>query len=114
MRNVRFSGLRFKCVAIALLAPLAGCTWVDLKPDGGRVRLVDARSVDRCKRVGHVTARTTDSVGLISRRDTDVDQEIEFLARNNAAELGGDAIIPISRRVDGEQTFAVYRCGQGK
>ena len=38
--------------------------------------------------------------------------ELATLARNSAAQLGGDTVVATSEITDGSQTFAVYRCGR--
>ncbi len=36
--------------------------------------------------------------------------ELADLARNGAALIGGNTIVPISGIIDGRRTFAVYQC----
>jgi len=97
--------------AVLLAAGLMpGCTWVDLKPQAEKVRVLSAQEVGRCKEVGRVTATTKDKIGFIARDKDSVQEEVNFLARNNAADLGGDTLVPSSPLVDGEQSFKVYRC----
>jgi hypothetical protein len=48
----------------------------------------------------------------VSRNQTRVGEELATLARNSAAQLGGDTVVAITEIVDGSQTFAVYQCGR--
>lgn len=95
----------------ALLASLAACSFVDLKPQGEKVRVLAPQEVGRCRLLGRVTANTTATlVGFIARGKSTVQEEIHRLARNNAGEMGGDTIVATGPVVDGEQKFNVYRC----
>lgn len=101
----------FKPLALAVLAiSMAGCAWVDLKPQGEKVRVLSASEVKRCKRLGHVTSNTAATIGFIARSTSTVREELTRLGRNHAGELGGDTIVPTGPLVDGEQSFEVYRC----
>jgi hypothetical protein len=35
---------------------------------------------------------------------------MQALARNSAADMGGDTVVPVSEIQDGKQTFEVYKC----
>lgn len=94
-----------------LAGSLAGCAWVDIKPQGEKVRVLAKSEVGRCKPLGHVTVATTATLmGFIARGKTTVQEEVNRLARNNAGGMGGDSVVPNSPLVDGEQGFDVYRC----
>ncbi len=97
-------------VGIAAVLLLSGCTWVDLKPKAEKVRVLDPQEVGRCKEVGRVVANTKDKIGFIARSKDTVKEEVDRLARNNAADLGGDTIVPSGPLINGEQPFKVYRC----
>ncbi|MFZ4701486.1 MAG: DUF4156 domain-containing protein [Candidatus Methylumidiphilus sp.] len=101
-----------KFVAVGLLSAglMQGCAWVDLKPQGEKVRILAAQEVGRCKELGRVSATTAAKVGFIARPKGDVQEEVYRLARNNAADMGGDTVVAIGPLIDGEQLFKVYRC----
>lgn len=97
--------------AFVLMAGVSGCTWVSLTPGGEQIRLLTPQDVGHCKGVGKVTATTSAVVvGFIARRNRNVQEEVNRIARNNAADLKGDTIVPTGPMIDGEQTFNVYRC----
>lgn len=89
---------------------LDGCTWVKLTPEGEQVRVVNMEAVADCKRVGKTTVSTLAKVAGLNRYQESMQDELDKLARNSAAELDGDAVVAISEIVDGKQVFAVYRC----
>ena len=101
-----------KSLAAGLLAAsmMPGCTWVHLKPQAEKVRILAAQEVGQCREVGRVITTTKDKIGFIPRYKDSVQEEVNFLARNNAADMGGDTLVASGPLVDGEQAFKVYRC----
>ena len=97
--------------AAAMLALLlGGCTWIELTHAGAAVAQGTPSDVTGCELLGDVTASTQDRV-LLERGRGKVAEELIVLARNEAATLGGDTVVPRGPMVDGRQTFDVYRCG---
>ena len=106
--------------ASLILCSLAGCTWVPLTPTGESVQVMPTTSnvtshmasdIENCERVGAVTAQTRSRIGIFARSEKKILEELQTLARNDAAEMGADHVIaegPPS--VDGRQRFAAYRC----
>ncbi len=101
-----------KFIAVGLLSAglLSGCAWVDLKPQADKVRILAAQEVGRCRELGRVSAVTAAKVGFIARGKDTVQEEVNRLARNNAADMGGDSVVAIGPLIEGEQAFKVYRC----
>jgi hypothetical protein len=95
-------------VLVALL--LGACTWVPLTDGGAGVNQATATQIAQCRHVGSVSSSTQDKIG-VERSRGKVAEELVVLARNEAASIGGDTIVPMSEPVDGRQDFAVYRCG---
>jgi|APFre7841882724_1041349.scaffolds.fasta_scaffold30731_2 hypothetical protein len=93
-----------------LLGTISACTFVELKPQAEKVRVLAPQEVRRCKHLGRVTASTAAMVGFIARSRDSVNEEIQNLARNHAASMNGDTIVPASQLIEGEQNFEVYRC----
>ncbi|MDD5034443.1 MAG: DUF4156 domain-containing protein [Methylococcaceae bacterium] len=101
-----------KCCWVAAFGAvlISGCTWVDLKPQAEKVRILAPQEVGRCREVGRVSANTAAKIGFIARGKDSVQEEVHRLARNNAADMGGDTIVASGPLIDGEQPFKVYRC----
>ena len=93
-----------------LLLVLAGCTWVKTTPDGEKVRVLEPHEVTSCKRIGKTIATGKASVAGIERSQKKVAEELRTLARNSAAEIGGDTVVPAAEIEGDSQVFAVYRC----
>lgn len=96
----------------ALGAWLFGCNWVPLTDGGKGVHMARPAEVASCTSVGRTHAQTTDRVVLFARSDQKIQQELESLARNEAALMGGDAIAAAGPIERGRQTFDVYRCAK--
>jgi hypothetical protein len=97
-------------IALAIVAPMLGCTWVPITSEGQEVRILQSMEVTDCKKIGTTTAKTSDRAVFFARTDRKIREELDSLARNEAAELGGDAVVPIGSATDGRQSFDVYRC----
>jgi Domain of unknown function (DUF4156) len=95
---------------LVAVAATAACTFVSLKPQAEKVRVLAPQEVRRCRHLGKVTANTTATVGFIARSRDSINEEVQNLARNHAAGMSGDTIVPASPLLDGEQSFEVYRC----
>ena len=93
-----------------LLLCLQACTWVAPTEKGAGVVVSDGSGVSNCERKGEVLSKLKSRVGAFERNATKVANELEILARNEAALMGGDTVVAESTVRDGEQTFGVYRC----
>lgn len=94
-----------------LVTTLPGCALVSLNPGGERVRVMQPEEVTVCQKLGRTTASTNTTVlGFIGRSYPTVTAEVQNLARNEAAAMGGDSIAPEGGIEGGRQTFGVYRC----
>jgi hypothetical protein len=97
-------------ILLAIVLPAVGCTWVPLTVEGQNVRVLDATDVAGCQKIGTTTAKTADRVVVFARTDRKVHEELASLARNQAAEMGGDALVATGSPAEGRQSFDVYRC----
>lgn len=97
-------------ITAAITLSLSACSWVKVTTAGQAVRLVQTKNdVSSCKELGATTASVMDKFFIERSRDK-VARELADLARNTAAEMGGDTIVPISVIEDGKRTFGVYKC----
>ena len=88
----------------------SGCAWVRLDTEAEAVRVRAAGDVAGCERLGKTHTRTLDRIGFIPRRERAVHEELERLARNEAVNMGGNAIAPLETELAGEQVFGIYAC----
>ncbi|MCG5508859.1 DUF4156 domain-containing protein [Ectothiorhodospira lacustris] len=95
---------------LSLALMLGGCTFVKLTPGGERVRILDAQDVTQCERVGNTSATVAEQVGIFKRPPEKLAQEVDHAARNAAAEMGGDTLVPRGPLREGRRGYDVYRC----
>jgi hypothetical protein len=92
---------------------LGGCTWGINLDDGGRqVRTAWNNDVSACRMLGKVTVSVADHLGPVDRNDIKVRDELEIMARNEAAGLGADTVKPLAEPVAGSQPWGAYQCGK--
>jgi len=89
----------------------AACTWVKPTSGGNAVRVAYDGNVAGCRDAGAVSVSVTSDVGFYHRPGLKVRDELETLARNEAASLPADTIKPLDEPSDGQQHFQAYVCG---
>ena len=102
MRNILLSTI----AAVSLNA----CTWVQLTSAGEQVEVRSETQVANCERVGRASSTTMDRLILVDRSSQRQQEELFTLARNEAANMGGNAIVATNNVSNGRQQFDVYRC----
>lgn len=99
-------------LALAAALPLAACSWgIKLDSGGSKVRTAWNGDVAGCKDMGKISVSVLDHVGPVNRRDLKVRDELEIMARNEAAGMGADTIRPDGEPQDGTQRWNAYHCG---
>lgn len=92
-----------------LLIGLPGCTFVHMTPGASKVAVL-ATAPTGCEKRGEVDVSVKDRLGPYERSESQVRDELETLARNEAPGLSADSISPLNRPNDGEQRWAMWRC----
>jgi hypothetical protein len=91
---------------------LSACAWVELSEEGESVQVMTEAPVS-CERLGQTKSMIKSEIASIDRNREKVAKELQTLARNTAAGMGGDIIVPETEISGaGEQSFGVYRCGR--
>ena len=100
-------------IALLTLSLTACASWVQLTPEGAEVDLVgDASRVTSCARVGRANVQTLGKIIVVERGGQRLQDELLTLARNEAADLGGDTVVPESLMANGAQVFGVFKCSR--
>lgn len=102
--------MRLITLAASTLLFASGCTWVHMAPGASAVRVVTGTPTG-CEQRGEVEVSVKESIAFYDRNPMRVRDELETLARNEAPGLGGDTVQPLDGYEDGNQRFAVWRCG---
>ena len=93
-------------------ASLAACSWgIKLDSGGEKVRVAWDGNVGGCHDNGKVTVSVLDHMGPVDRSGLKVSDELEIMARNEAAGLGADTIRPLGDPREGAQSWGAYTCG---
>jgi hypothetical protein len=100
-------------LALSCCVLLPACTWVKIEPEAKQIRVVDAGAdMSRCgSMLSEISVSVRDRVGFVDRNAIKVRDELETLARNQAADGQGDTLKPLSEPMNGEQRFGTWRCG---
>ena len=88
---------------------LSACSTLKLTAAGEKIRVLDPSEVSSCKNMGRTNTSVTAKV-IIDRPEDAVAKELLIVARNSAARMGGDTIVPLTVIENGQQTFVVYKC----
>jgi len=103
--------MRFVALAVATLV-LGACSWGIKLDSGGRdVRVAWTDDVSHCRPAGSINVSVLDNVGPYRRSGLKVGDELEVMARNQAASLGADTIKAVNKPHDGAQDWAAFVCG---
>jgi hypothetical protein len=95
--------------ALSIAILLSGCATLKLTEQGEKVRVLEPNEVASCKNLGRTNTSVTSRV-VIERPEEAVAKELLIVARNSAARMGGDTIVPLTVIENGQQTFVVYKC----
>ena len=95
--------------ALVAVFVLGACTWVPIAPPAQNVRVLRAAPAD-CEKVGEIDVEVTDKVMLYKRNPLRVAEELETLARNQAASIPATDIHALGPPAEGTQRFAAWRC----
>ena len=101
--------MKFFLFFISLTTSL-GAGFVDLTEEGSKVRQAQSGEVNNCKKVGQGTATTRSKRVFFKRRSGNVQEELIGLARNEAAKLGANAVVPDEIGEDGKMKWSGYLC----
>lgn len=107
MRTMRRCGTT---LAATLALAAAGCTWVKPTEKGAAVRVASESQVAGCRKLGSTTTQVLAKVLFFARSEKTMTAELATLAQNEAANMGGNTIVPVSPIENGRQDFDVYSC----
>lgn len=99
-------------IVLCCLAALAGC-WVTPSPVSKNVAVVNGVQVAHCRLVGKADLSVPDKLGTLQRVSDDMENDLQTLARNQAINVGGDTVAPLSVQDGGKQSWGYYACGPG-
>ena len=95
---------------LCLSLMVSACAWVKPTERGANVKVAEPGDISQCRKVGTSTVSVMDNVAGVPRSYRTLTEELSILARNEAANLNGDTVVPAGEIVNGQQTFDVYDC----
>jgi hypothetical protein len=101
--------MKTKTCVLAAVILLSACSTLKLTKGGEKIRLLEPTEVTSCKNLGRTNTSVTAKV-VFDRPEDSVAEELLIVARNSAANMGGDTIVPLTVIENGQQTFIVYKC----
>jgi hypothetical protein len=102
--------IRLFAIAAAVTV-LPACTWVKPTVSAENVRVAYDGNVSGCRDAGMISVSVTAKLAFYHRSGLKVRDELETLARNQAAGIPADTIKAIDEPKDGAQNFEAYVCG---
>lgn len=95
-------------VAFTLVA--TGCSYTKVDPGARGILILGPERTADCEKLGKTQVSVAEKLGFIPRHANAVQDDLDVLARNSAAEMGGDTVTRISEPVNGKQSYWVYDC----
>jgi len=104
--------MKIKTILVSLVAlGISACaTPMKLSDTGKKVRVLDPTEISSCRELGRTNTSVTWVLLGVERPEDAVGKELRIVARNSAARMGGDTIVPLTVIEKGQQTFVVYKC----
>jgi hypothetical protein len=103
-----------RLIAISAVSVLMlGCgasNWVQLTAPAREVSVAVPAQVSNCRRIGTSNVNALDKLAFVQRGSQKLQEELVTLARNEAADMGGNRVVAESTISEGRQTFGVFRC----
>ena len=97
-------------LVVALGAIITACAVPKLNEGGEKARVLSSSEVSSCKKLGKTSATVLGKVLGLDRPIEAMTKELQTIARNSAANMGGDTIVPLAKIKNGSQSFTVYKC----
>ncbi len=97
-------------ILLAIAATLTACSFVTLNPAAQNVTVApNANQLTNCKFVGKTNVSLWSKAETFQSQKTS-ESQLDTLARNEAATMGGNFVAPESAINNGQRTYRVYNC----
>ena len=95
-----------------IIIVISACTWIEPTKESLNVILVKPGNVSNCQKLGTTLVTVTHKVGILTRDEKAVTEDLITVAKNNAAKKGGDSIVARGENVEGKMGFDIYKCNR--
>jgi hypothetical protein len=97
-------------LSLGIVTTLSACSFVSLDPQARDVSVAeDAKSLAGCKSLGNTNVSLWSKADTFQSRTT-VEEQLDTLARNQAATMGGNTVVPHPSAEGDQRTYSVYNC----
>ena len=93
---------------LGLLFVITGCG-PELTLQGGKVGVGEEADIERCRMLGSTRLSLTPT-RLKLMKEEDMKDRLTIEARNFAARVGGNMVLPFGAIEEGKQSFKIYNC----
>lgn len=94
----------------AFAATFAACSFVSLNPQAENTTVLPkGSSYANCKFLGNTNVSIWSKATTFQSQEK-AESQLDTLARNEAASMGGNAVTPTSEIVNGQRSYGVYNC----
>lgn len=102
----------YRIIVLAIAAALvsAGCQMVPVEEGSEKVRVIEEAEANSCERVGNTKVKVLEKVMFMGRSEEKMANDLAKLARNEAVEMGANAVMAEGEITEGSRRFGVYRC----
>lgn len=101
-----------RLAAFGLPLALAGC-WVAPTPVSKNVIVANGTDVAHCRLTGQADLSVPEKLGTLQRVPDDMENDLQTLAKNQAANSGADTVAPLTIQTGGRQVWGFYACMPG-
>jgi len=94
------------------IAALSACSSVIIgeKKGADHVSLANADQVANCQSKGKINISVIAKIGILPRREEDVEDNLYQMARNDAVGNGADTLVKGESKELGKRQFEMYKC----
>lgn len=94
----------------AFAATFAACSFVSLNPQAENTTVLPkGSSYANCKFLGNTNVSIWSKATTFQSQEK-AESQLDTLARNEAASMGGNSVTPTSEIVNGQRSYGVYNC----
>ena len=94
---------------LGLLLVIAGCASPELTLQGSKVNVGNESDLKQCKMLGSTRLSLAPTRAEWMQEDQ-MKKQLTIEARNFAARIGGNMILPVGAIEEGKQSFKIYNC----
>ncbi len=101
---------KLKILLLCAITLLTACSFVDLDPQAKDIVVQnDSDALKNCESLGNISVSVWSKAETFQSQKT-VEDQLDTLAKNQAASLGGNTIKASSEINNGQRTYNVYKC----